>query len=109
MMWTRSILALLVLGFSIALPVRARAADCSHLPRPIATRAVPNDNRAPAGVLANGVLTVRLVARATAWYPDGPNGCGLTVHSFAEEGKEPRIPGPLLRVTAGRSEEHTSE
>jgi FtsP/CotA-like multicopper oxidase with cupredoxin domain len=101
MMWTRSILALPVLAFSIALPVPVRAADCSYLPRPVATHAAPNDNRAPAGVLANGVLSVRLVARAAAWYPDGPDGCGLTVHAFAEEGKEPRIPGPLLRVPAG--------
>jgi FtsP/CotA-like multicopper oxidase with cupredoxin domain len=101
MMSTRYILALSVVTFSIALPVPARAADCSYLPQPAATRAVPNDNLAPAGVLANGVLSVRLVARATAWYPDGPNGCGLTVNAFAEEGKEPRIPGPLLRVPAG--------
>jgi FtsP/CotA-like multicopper oxidase with cupredoxin domain len=82
-------------------PAPPRAAVCSYLPRPVATRAVPNNNRAPAGVLANGVLSVRLVARAAAWYPDGSDGCGLTVHAFAEEGKEPRIPGPLLRVPAG--------
>jgi FtsP/CotA-like multicopper oxidase with cupredoxin domain len=102
MMWTGSILAFPALGLSVvAPPVLGRAADCGHLPPPVATRAVPNNNRAPVGVLSNGVLTVRLVARPAIWYPDGPDGCGLTVHAFAEEGRAPRIPGPLLRVLAG--------
>src|SRR6266581_72794 len=100
-MWTGSILALPTLALAVAPHARARAADCGHLPRPVATRAVPNDNRSAVGVLANGVLTVRLVARPAAWYPDGRDGCGLTVHAFAEEGQAPRIPGPLLRVPAG--------
>src|SRR6266516_6778896 len=100
-MWTGSILALPTLALAVAPHARARAADCGHLPRPVATRAVPNDNRSAVGVLANGVLTVRLVARPAAWYPDGRDGCGLTVHAFAEEGQAPRIPGSLLRVPAG--------
>jgi len=63
--------------------------------------AAPNDNRVPAGRTRDGALHVELVARAVSWSPDGPEGCALAVHAFAEEGKAPRVPGPLLRVRAG--------
>jgi FtsP/CotA-like multicopper oxidase with cupredoxin domain len=81
----------------------ATVADCRHLPAPPATApaVVPNDNRARAGVLRDGVLTLRLVAREAAWRPDGPAGCALTAHAFAEEGGPTRIPGPMIRVGAG--------
>src|SRR5258707_8572704 len=100
MIRTAPILAVPILALAVAPYAPPRAADGGHLPRPVAARAVPNDNRAAVGVLANGVLTVRLVARSASWYPDGRDGCGLTVHAFAEEGQAPRIPGPLLRVPA---------
>ena len=74
---------------------------CTHLPAPPANAAVANDNRVRAGALRDGVLTVRLVARPSAWRPDGPSGCALRVHAFAEDGKATTIPGPLLRVSAG--------
>jgi FtsP/CotA-like multicopper oxidase with cupredoxin domain len=90
------------LGTAIAAGAgRAPAADCRHLPAPPATAAAPNDNRAGAGVLRDGVLTVRLVARAAAWRPDGPAGCALSVRAFAEEGRPTRIPGPMIRVRSG--------
>lgn len=62
---------------------------------------VANDNRVGAGRIIDGVLHVTLVARAVSWKPDGPTGCALAVHAFAEEGRPPRIPGPLLRVRVG--------
>jgi len=68
---------------------------------PDSTRVVPNDNRVPAGTLRNGVLTLRLVARPALWRPEGPNGPELPIYAFAEEGKVPRIPGPLIRVPVG--------
>jgi FtsP/CotA-like multicopper oxidase with cupredoxin domain len=77
------------------------AADCRHLPATPARSAMPNDNRVRAGTLRDGVLTVRLVARTSAWRPDGANGCALAVHAFAEEGRAAQVPGPLLRVRAG--------
>jgi len=40
---------------------------------------VPNDNRVAAGVLANGVLTLRLVARLGRWFPDGNAGPSLVM------------------------------
>ena len=75
--------------------------DCAHLPVANAPRAASNDNRAFAATLRDGVLSLRIVARPVAWYPEGPQGCALRVHAFAEEGKSPRIPGPMIRVRAG--------
>src|SRR5258706_3017572 len=67
LMWTGLILALPALPFWLGFRLPAPAADCRHLPRPVATRAAPNDNRAAAGVLNGGVLTVRLAPLAAAW------------------------------------------
>jgi FtsP/CotA-like multicopper oxidase with cupredoxin domain len=62
---------------------------------------VANDNRTPAGVLENGVLTIRLVVTNARWYPENPGGSFTDVPVFAEEGKAPQIPGPLIRVPQG--------
>lgn len=35
------------------------------------------------------------------WYPEREDGPGEVVQAFAEEGKAPQIPGPLIRVPAG--------
>src|SRR5688500_9709825 len=77
------------------------APDCRGVPAANAPSALPNDNRAPAGTMKDGVLTVRLVARAATWRPEGAQGCGLPVFAFAEEGKAAQIPGPLIRVPVG--------
>ena len=63
--------------------------------------AMPNDNRTPAGTLRDGVLTISLEAALAMWHPDGDSLPGLPVETFAESGKEPVAPGPLLRVRAG--------
>ena len=62
---------------------------------------VPNDNRTPAGTLVNGLLTLKLEATTGAWSPEGRNGPALQFPVFAEQGKAPQIPGPLIRVRAG--------
>lgn len=77
------------------------APDCRGVPAANAPSALPNDNRAPAGTMKDGVLTVRLVARPAAWHPEGAQGCGLRVNAFAEDGKPAQIPGPLIRVPVG--------
>ena len=59
-----------------------------------------NDNRAPGGVLRNGVLTIYLEARPAVWFPEKDGRPHLTVSAFAEEGHAPQIPGPLIRVPA---------
>lgn len=59
------------------------------------------DYLSAAGTLDDGVLHVRLEARPTQWRPWGDDGLTLDVHAFAVEGAATKIPGPLLRVTAG--------
>jgi hypothetical protein len=68
--------------------------------RPV-DRVIPNDNRVAAGVLAKGVLTLRLEARLGHWFPDGAQGPSLVMPMFAEAGRAPQNPGPLIRVTSG--------
>ena len=67
----------------------------------LAERIAINDNRAAAGTLRDGVLTIRVEARLGDWRPDGDADPGITVAAFAEEGKPPQIPGPLIRVPKG--------
>jgi FtsP/CotA-like multicopper oxidase with cupredoxin domain len=66
-----------------------------------APRVLPNENRDAAGSLSNGVLTLDLEAREGRWYPDGDNGPSLVMQVFAEAGRPPQNPGPLIRVPAG--------
>lgn len=64
-------------------------------------RVAPNDNRVAAGTLRNGVLTLALEAREGLWYPDGDKGASIVLEMFAEVGRRPQNPGPLIRVPAG--------
>ena len=60
-----------------------------------------NDNRTPAGSLSGDTLTLRLVVQMARWYPEEPDGPFVDVAAFAEEGKPPQIPAPLIRVPEG--------
>ncbi|MEX0733528.1 MAG: multicopper oxidase domain-containing protein [Steroidobacteraceae bacterium] len=62
---------------------------------------VANDNRTPAGVMREGKLALRLEARQVAWRPDNDPANTIMVLAFAEEGRPPQIPGPLVRVAQG--------
>jgi manganese oxidase len=62
---------------------------------------VPNDNRTPAGTLRDGVLSLQLEVRNGEWYPEGRSGAAVPVYAFAEPGKSPTNPGPLVRVRTG--------
>ena len=69
---------------------------------PLAHRiAQANDNRRAAGELQRGVLTLQLEMVETTWYPEQEGGPSLSVYSFAEKGKSPQIPGPLIRIPQG--------
>jgi manganese oxidase len=60
-----------------------------------------NDNRTPAGLLSSGELRLALEIRSGQWQPMGPaQGSGDLLH-FAEVGKAPQNPGPLIRVPRG--------
>jgi FtsP/CotA-like multicopper oxidase with cupredoxin domain len=63
--------------------------------------AVTNDNRSRAGVSSAGITTAELEAKLGTWYPEGPDGPGVVVAAFAEPGKAPSVPAPLLRVLVG--------
>ncbi len=80
---------------SICIVVASWAADAA-LPEISA-----NDNRVPAGRLESGTLTLNLELRLGRWHPEAPDGRALDVFSFAEEGHEPQMPGPLIRVSQG--------
>jgi manganese oxidase len=62
---------------------------------------VPNDNRVPAGRLAHDTLELHLVVDLARWHPQSDSGPAIEVAAFGEEGRPPRIPGPLIRVPAG--------
>src|SRR5215207_10940300 len=73
------------------------------LPRPVANApmAQVNDNRRPAGTLSGGTLTLSLDIVEAAWQPEGEHDPVVRVLAFAEPGKAPVIPGPLLRAPVG--------
>ena len=70
-------------------------------------RSEPNDNRVPAGKVQNGTLTIHLEIREGQSFPEEDSGPSLKIPAFAEEGKLPQIPGPLIRVPQG-TEVHAS-
>ena len=97
-------LPVLLGSFSAARPTRSTAAPthgCAALAPGNAPRAVANDNRRRAGRWRGDTLVVSLVASRVAWYPEAEDGCALPVLAFAEAGRAPSVPGPLLRVRAG--------
>lgn len=81
---------------ALTLPAQAVTVESSDAPA-----AVANDNRSPAGSLREGVLTIHLEARPASWYAEEADGPGLPVYAFAEEGRQPQIPGPLIRAPEG--------
>ncbi len=74
----------------------ALTAACGRAPR-----VEPNDNRAPAGAMAGDTLRLHLVVVLAEWFPGADDGPSAVVPAFAEEGRPPRVPGPLIRVREG--------
>jgi FtsP/CotA-like multicopper oxidase with cupredoxin domain len=62
---------------------------------------VANDNRHPAGELRGDTLTIRLEVGMAVWHPEADAGPAIEVAAFAEEGRTPQVPGPLIRVRTG--------
>lgn len=105
--------SLLALCLSALQPHAARAQDqaVDHHTAPVAaftdvavidelTRIEWNDNQQAAGELTDGRLLLDLEVRRGIWRPLGEEGDSVVVLAFAEVGKTPRIPGPLIRVPA---------
>ncbi len=56
-----------------------------------------NDNTEPAGTLRGGVLELNLAIVEGVWHVLGDDEPGGQVLGFAEVGKEPSNPGPLIQ------------
>lgn len=97
----RSAFAVGMVSLSVASGPAAPALLTAQGPADSLLRALPNDNRIPAGRLLGDTLLVCLVAQRVRWHLDGDEDPGLPVLAFAEEGSPPKVPGPLLRVPAG--------
>lgn len=94
----RSLAVLSIVLLVPTVPATGSSTMLSALPFPL-VRA--NDNREPAGRVRGNVLTLKLVVQRARWYPQARNGPYIDVDAFAEEGRAPAIPGPLIRVPAG--------
>lgn len=68
---------------------------------PVSPAIQANSNRAPAGGLEKGVLTLHLELRQGDWYPEADTGPSMKVYAFCEEGKALQVPAPLIRVPEG--------
>ncbi|HEY6784366.1 MAG TPA: hypothetical protein VI159_05410, partial [Gemmatimonadales bacterium] len=88
----RRIILLLVAVAGTTLASRDQAADPT---------AVPNDNTTPAGTRVGDTLLLHLTVSSAAWHILGDSNPAIRVAAFAEEGKAPSIPAPLIRVTVG--------
>lgn len=60
-----------------------------------------NDNEASAGQLEVGRLQLDLEVRRGDWYPLGEEEPPVAKLAFAEDGEQPRVPGPMIRVPEG--------
>jgi manganese oxidase len=79
------------------------AAPREPLPRPVANAPLTrvNDNRHRAGSLSGKTLTLSLDVVEAAYQPEGEHDPVVRVLAFAESGKAPDVPGPLLRAPLG--------
>ena len=60
-----------------------------------------NDNRVSAGTRSGDTLALRLVVQMAEWRPEADSGSRVAVAAFAEEGRAPQIPAPLIRSDEG--------
>lgn len=73
------------------------------LPHPVANApiAAVNDNRRPAGTRTGRTLTLSLDVVEAGYQPEGEHDPVVRILAFAETGKAPSVPGPLLRAPIG--------
>ena len=73
------------------------------LPRPAANavRATVHSNHVASGTGAGSTLTIALDIVESAWKPEGEDDPEVPVFAFAERGKTPTVPGPMIRVPTG--------
>src|SRR5262245_62979129 len=73
------------------------------LPRPVANAPIAqvNDNRQPAGTRSGGTLNLSLDIVEAAYQPEGEHDPVVRILAFAERGKLPQVPAPMIRATLG--------
>ena len=73
------------------------------LPRPApgVAHAVVHQNTASAGRLTGKTLTLEIDIVESGWRPEGADDPEVPILAFAEHGKTPTVPGPLVRVPLG--------
>ena len=77
------------------------AVACRDASRAALPSVLPNDNTAAGGALHTDTLRLTLVARRAVWRPEADSGPSVEVVAFAEDGKAPQIPAPMIRVREG--------
>ncbi|MFL5623052.1 MAG: multicopper oxidase domain-containing protein [Gemmatimonadaceae bacterium] len=87
----------LLVSFSGASTLLYRAGADTGAPTRIST----NDNRRVAGTLRDGKLELKLEIVNGNWFPESDSGPSVVMQAFAESGRAPEIPGPMIRVTEG--------
>jgi FtsP/CotA-like multicopper oxidase with cupredoxin domain len=97
--------AVLILGASLFQESVIPAPPRLPLPRPVANAPIAevNDNRLPAGTRAGDTLVLSLDIVEAALQAEGPQDPVVRILAFAESGKLPQVPGPMLRVLSGTS------
>lgn len=73
------------------------------LPRPVANAPMANvnQNRASAGRIVKGTLSLSLDIVEAAWQAEGSGDPVVRILALAERGKAPQVPGPMLRAASG--------
>jgi FtsP/CotA-like multicopper oxidase with cupredoxin domain len=92
---------LIMIRWPILSLLAALAGPVSRVASQALPRAVANDNRQPAGQMQRDTLALRLTVTPVSWHILADTAAAFTVLAFAEEGRSPTIPGPLIRVRVG--------
>ena len=73
------------------------------LPRPVANAPLTevNSNTKSAGTRSGQTLTLSLDIIEAAYQPEGPHDPVVRAFAFAEPGKAPVVPGPMIRAPLG--------
>jgi FtsP/CotA-like multicopper oxidase with cupredoxin domain len=70
-------------------------------PSPTAVRATVHGNRLASGALRGRTLTLALDVVESAWHPESTDEPEVPIFAFAERGRGPVVPGPMIRVPQG--------
>jgi FtsP/CotA-like multicopper oxidase with cupredoxin domain len=96
-----ALLATIVLLQQQGPPIRFPAASPLPAADPAAPLIEPNDNRHAGGTLEGSTLRLTLEVRKARFRPDGEGGVEVPTLAFAEPGKAPQVPGPMIRARVG--------